>query len=101
VIHDLEPVADPEAALRALGLDPRPWSAPPHTHFGAHHHERSKRLFVRSGEITFNGRVLSATAGIRIDAGTEHSADVGDSGVECVEAFEGEGGTGRPVVQPR
>jgi hypothetical protein len=31
---------------------------------------------------------LHAPAGIRIPAGTEHSAQVGDGGVDCAEGFQ-------------
>jgi hypothetical protein len=88
VIARIEPPRDPERALRDAGLEPRPWSAAPGAHFGVHAHERTKRLFVLRGSIAFNGAPLQAPAGIRIPAGFEHSADVGDDGVECVEAFE-------------
>jgi len=88
VIEHLAPVADPERALHDAGLQPSAWSAPAHTHFARHEHARTKRLFVRSGDINFNGEWLHAPAGIRIAAGTEHEADVGARGVECVEAFE-------------
>jgi hypothetical protein len=88
VIEQLPAVADPERALADAGLLPTAWSAPPHTHFGTHSHPRTKRLFVRSGDISFNGIWLQAPAAIRIAAGTEHEAEVGARGVECVEAFE-------------
>ena len=85
--HLLAP-ADPVAALRQAGLDPSPWSAGPQTHFAVHSHARPKRLYVVRGSISFNGEWLHAPAGLRIPAGVEHSALVGDSGVDCVEAFE-------------
>lgn len=88
MIRRLQAEADPEAALRGRGLDPSSWSAAPMTRFATHSHGRTKRLFVVSGDISFNGEWLRAPAGIRIDAGTEHRAEVGDRGVECVEAFE-------------
>jgi hypothetical protein len=79
---------DPERTLTAAGLQPSAWSAQPHTHFPVHAHERTKRLFVRRGDISFNGKWLHAPAAIRIAANTEHEAEVGAHGVECVEAFE-------------
>jgi hypothetical protein len=88
VIEPLRPPPDPEASLRDAGIDPRPWSAGPGTHFARHSHGQTKRLFVRRGSISFNGDWLRAPAGIRIPAGLEHDADVGDDGVECVEGFE-------------
>lgn len=88
MIERLEPPEDPARWLRDAGIDPRPWSAGPGTHFSVHSHAQPKRLFVRSGSISFNGEWLQAPAGIRIPAGFEHSADVGGDGVECVEGFE-------------
>jgi len=88
VIERLEPPRDPEAALREAGLEPRPWSAGPGTHFAPHSHAQPKRLFVTNGSISFNGELLEAPTGIRIAAGYEHSADAGPRGVSCVEAFE-------------
>ena len=88
MIERLQTPRDPEASLRQAGLDPRPWSAGPHSHFPPHDHARPKRLFVTRGSISFNGELLQAPAGIRIPAGLEHSADAGPGGVKCVEAFE-------------
>jgi hypothetical protein len=88
LITPLDTDPSPVTTLRGLGLEPREWSAPPLTHFATHHHERAKRLFVVRGDISFNGAWLHAPAAIRIDAGTEHSADVGETGADCVEAFE-------------
>jgi hypothetical protein len=88
VIEDLPAPGDPVAALRDAGLDPSPWSAGPQTHFAMHSHARPKRLFVVRGSISFNGAWLHAPAAIRIPAGVEHSALAGDSGVDCIEAFE-------------
>ena len=88
MIERLPVPGDPAAALRDDGFDPSPWSAGPQTHFAAHSHARTKRLFVMRGSISFNGEWLQAPAGIRIAAGTEHSAMVGDNGVDCVEGFE-------------
>lgn len=88
MIERIEPESDPEVALRQRGLEPAAWSAPPLTHFPPHSHDRAKRLFVRRGDISFNGEWLHATDSIRIPAQLEHSADVGEAGVECVEAFE-------------
>jgi len=88
MIERLTVPADPEMALRDDGLDPSPWSAGPRTRFADHSHARAKRLFVVRGSISFNGEWLQAPAAIRIPAGLEHSALVGDSGVDCVEGFE-------------
>lgn len=88
MIERLQPPQDPVATLRDAGIDARPWSAGPGTHFAKHSHAQAKRLFVRRGSISFNGELLTAPAAIRIAAGFEHDADVGDDGVECVEGFE-------------
>jgi hypothetical protein len=89
MIERLEPQPDDAAgALRARGLSPNPWSARPGTVFARHDHERTKRLYVINGSISFDGLELRRGEGILIPAGTPHSAMVGDGGVECVEAFE-------------
>ena len=88
MIEQLEAAADPVSALRDAGLQPSEWSAPPFTHFALHQHASPKRLYVLDGDIAFNGAWLRAPAAIRISAGTEHSADVGERGVRCIEAFE-------------
>ena len=80
---------DPEASLRASGLRPYPWSAAAAARFGRHSHEATKHLFVLSGSIDFDGLTLAAGEGIVIPAGTPHAAIVGDAGVSCIEAFEG------------
>jgi mannose-6-phosphate isomerase class I len=46
---------------------------------------------VTRGSISFNGVDVTAPAGIRIPAGAVHAAMAGQAGVECVEAFEGDG----------
>lgn len=88
MIERLQPPPDPVASLRDAGIDAHPWSAGPGAHFARHSHAQTKRLFVRRGSISFNGEWLRAPAAIRIPAGFEHHADVGDDGVECVEGFE-------------
>ena len=88
MIERLAPSPSPGEDLRAAGLQPSPWSAGPGTGFGRHRHPRPKRLFVVDGSITFDGVALNAGQGIRIPAGLEHTALVGEEGVSCVEAFE-------------
>ena len=88
MIEHHDPPEDPERWLQDLGIEPNTWTAGAGTHFAEHSHAQSKRLFVRRGSISFNGHWLQAPAAIRIPAGFEHSADVGDAGVECVEGFE-------------
>jgi hypothetical protein len=81
--------ADPYQALRAVGLRPDPWSAGPGATFTRHSHESTKHLFVLDGSIDFDGLPLEVGEGIVIQAGTPHAAVVGESGVTCIEAFEG------------
>jgi quercetin dioxygenase-like cupin family protein len=88
VIERLAASPAPERTLRDAGLQPGRWSAGPRAVFGRHRHPRPKRLFVVEGSISFDGLPLAAGEGIRIPAGVEHSALVGDAGVRCVEAFE-------------
>jgi hypothetical protein len=88
MIERLPVPADAVVALRDAGLDASPWSAGPQAHFAVHTHAHTKRLYVVRGSIRFNEEWLQAPAGIRIPAGVEHSALVGDGGVDCVEGFE-------------
>jgi hypothetical protein len=88
MIEHHKPPEDPIRWLQDLDIDPNTWSAGAGAHFPMHSHTRTKRLFVRQGSISFNGDWLHAPAAIRIPAGLEHSADVGEHGVECVEGFE-------------
>ena len=79
--------AEPEAALKAAGLSPYPWSAGAGARFSPHRHSATKRLYVVAGSIDFDGLSLSTGEGIMIPAGTVHGAVVGSNGVTCVEAF--------------
>jgi hypothetical protein len=88
LIERIAAETDPESALRRAGLRPSTWSAPPFAHFANHRHESTKRLYVIEGDISFNGEWLRSPAGIRIGAQTDHSADAGEHGVRCIEAFE-------------
>ncbi|MBV8527408.1 MAG: cupin [Candidatus Dormibacteraeota bacterium] len=89
MIERLRAPEDPERWLQDLGIDPQTWSAGPGTQFAVHSHAQPKRLVVRRGSIRFNDdEWLHAPAGIRIPAGFEHNALVGDDGVDCVEGFE-------------
>lgn len=88
MIERLRAPEDPEKWLQDLGIDPQTWSASPGTHFEVHSHVQPKRLAVRRGSIQFNNEWLHASDAIRIPAGFEHSAHVGDDGVDCVEGFE-------------
>jgi redox-sensitive bicupin YhaK (pirin superfamily) len=90
-IAPIAPSQPPEGYFAVRGLRGSPWSAAPGTWFPPHRHGRTKHLFVTRGSISFNGTELFAPAGVRIRAGTEHQAWVGEAGVDCVEAFEPEG----------
>ena len=67
------------------------WSNDPGDRYGAHRHDYDKVLVAESGSIRFTlpelDRVVELSAGDRLDlpAGTLHSADVGPSGVSCLE----------------
>ena len=81
----------PDRYFAVRGLRGSSWSAGPRTWFPPHRHERTKHLFVTRGSISFNGTEVAAPAGVRISAGSEHQARAGEAGVDCVEAFEGDG----------
>ena len=87
-ITPLDRADAPEAALRARGMSPYPWSAGPGAVFPPHAHAQAKHLYVLHGSIDFDGIELDAGDGILTPAGTRHSAIAGPSGVTCVEAFE-------------
>ena len=95
VIEHISPSDAGEAALRQAGLAPSPWSASSGTAFAPHRHDQAKRLYVVGGSIVFRevatGDDIRLRHGeaIRIPAGVEHSAVVGEDGVQCVEGFEG------------
>lgn len=76
--------------LRDEGLEPRWWSNGPGDRYASHEHGYHKVLYCLSGSITFHveGRDVALGPGDRLDLPphTSHSAVVGDSGVECVEA---------------
>ena len=78
--------------MRDEGLEPSSWGNGPFDHYAEHRHAHDKVLVVAAGSITFHlpelGRDLDLSAGDRLDlpAGTLHGADVGPSGVTCLEA---------------
>jgi hypothetical protein len=88
----------PERYFASRGLRGSSWSVGPGTWFPEHRHDRTKHLFVTRGSISFNGREVSAPAGIRIGAGVVHEALAGPAGVDCAAACAGagSGGSGRP-----
>ena len=67
---------DPEARLRAEGLEPSPWSNGPGDRYGAHDHGYDKVIVVARGSIRFGlpatGKEIELATGDRLDlpAGT-------------------------------
>jgi quercetin dioxygenase-like cupin family protein len=80
------------ARLAAEGLRASAWSNGPGDRYAAHAHGYDKVLVAAAGSIVFRlparGLDILLGAGDRLDlpAGTEHAADVGPSGVTCLEA---------------
>jgi len=83
---------DPEARLRAEGLEPTTWSNGPGTLYGAHEHGYDKVIVAVRGSIRFGlpeaGGAIDLDQGDRLElpAGTSHDALVGPAGVLCLEA---------------
>ena len=82
--------ADIEARFRNEGLSPHGWGNGPGDRYGAHAHSYHKVLYCIAGGIVFHtaeGDVeLSPGDRLDVEPDTEHSATVGLSGVECLEA---------------
>lgn len=84
-------VAEGEARLRGLGVDPYAWSNGPGDHYAAHEHGYDKLLVCAVGSITFmvgpdEAPVeLVAGQGFELPAGTRHAAVVGPDGCTCLE----------------
>ena len=84
-------VAEAEARLRALGVDPSAWSNGPGDRYAAHEHGYDKLLICAVGSITFfvgPGETpveLRAGRGFELPAGTRHAAVVGSDGCTCLE----------------
>jgi mannose-6-phosphate isomerase-like protein (cupin superfamily) len=82
------------SALRARlideGLDPGAWSNGPGDTYDRHQHGYDKVIVVAAGSVSFGlaDRSIDLVAGDRLElpAGTELDADVGPSGVTCLEA---------------
>ena len=77
--------------LRDEGLEPSTWSNGPGDRYGAHEHDYDKVIVVAQGSIRFG---LPATAAsielglgdrLELPAATRHDAQVGASGVSCLE----------------
>ena len=83
------------AAFARKGLTPHSWSNGAHDRYAAHSHPYHKVLYCVRGSITFriedSGEDVDLAPGDRLDIEpqTEHSAIVGTSGVECMEAPRG------------
>jgi quercetin dioxygenase-like cupin family protein len=78
-------------AFAREGLAPHRWSTGPRDVFAPHAHEYHKVLYCLRGSIVFglaDGTEIALAPGDRLDLerGTTHSAVVGPTGVECMEA---------------
>lgn len=78
-------------AFRHEGLSAHRWSNGPGDVYPAHSHAYHKVLYCLRGSITFrlaDGTDVALAPGDRLDLEphTEHSAVVGQDGVECIEA---------------
>ena len=84
-------VAEADARLRGLGLDPYAWSNRPGDRYAAHEHAYDKLLVCAAGSLTFligpdEAPVeLAAGQGFELPAGTRHAAVVGLDGCTCLE----------------
>jgi len=72
---------------------PRKWSGSAGQTYDWHAHGYHKVLFCLTGEIVFHDREgLNYRVGpndrLDIEAGTEHSAEAGADGVDCMESFK-------------
>jgi mannose-6-phosphate isomerase-like protein (cupin superfamily) len=82
--------SETEGRLSSEGLVPRAWANGAGYRYTSHSHPYEKVLYCVSGSIVFHtaGGDVSLEPGdlLEIDPGVEHSATVGERGVECVEA---------------
>lgn len=85
-------VAEADARLRGLGVDPYAWSNGPGDRYAAHEHAYDKLLVCAVGSITFlvgpdpgTPVDLEAGQGFELPAGTRHAAVVGADGCTCLE----------------
>jgi hypothetical protein len=73
------------------GAESAIWGNGPSERYGAHRHGYDKVLLALAGSIAFElpemGRVVTIAEGERLDlpSGTLHAAEVGSSGVRCIE----------------
>jgi quercetin dioxygenase-like cupin family protein len=92
-------------ALRARlideGLDPGAWSNGPGDVYARHRHSYDKVIVVAVGTVSFGlaDRSIDLATGDRLElpAGIEHDAEVGPSGVTCLEAHLPAGSLPEPV----
>lgn len=72
------------------GLDPDGWSNAAGDRYGSHDHPYDKVIVVASGSIVFGldagAAALAAGDRLELPARTAHEANVGPSGVVCLEA---------------
>ncbi len=84
-------MAEAEARLRGLAVDPYAWSNGAGDRYAAHEHGYDKLLVCAVGSITFlvgSGETpveLVAGQGFELPAGTRHAAVVGRDGCTCLE----------------
>lgn len=81
---------DMERWFRSEGLVSRAWSNQPDYVYPEHNHSYHKVLFCVEGSIVFHtpdgDLALQPGDRLDVDAGTPHSATVGEDGVTCIEA---------------
>jgi len=79
-----------ERRFRDEGLSPHGWGNGPGDRYGHHSHDYHKVLYCLAGSIVFHTAegAIDLGPGDRLDVepGTDHSATVGPTGVECLEA---------------
>jgi quercetin dioxygenase-like cupin family protein len=98
---------DVRARLAAEGLSASAWGNDPFDHYPAHRHDYDKVLVAVAGAITFHlpelgeDVVLATGDRLHLPANTLHGADVGVTGVTCLEAHLPAGSLGpEPGYQP-
>ncbi len=79
-----------EERFRNEGLSPHGWGNAPGDRYGTHSHGYHKVLYCVAGGIVFHTDEGDVELGpgdrLDVEAGTDHAATVGPSGVECLEA---------------
>lgn len=83
---------DLSGRLRREGLEATSWSNGPGDRYAAHEHGYDKVIVCVSGSIRFGLPAAGASIGLgpgdrlELPAGTRHDAQVGPTGVACLEA---------------